>query len=46
MVTTSPIGDAWVPTKNFTDLYASSFARLVGQVTVVTTDRQAAEDAV
>jgi RNA polymerase sigma-70 factor (ECF subfamily) len=27
-------------------LYSSSFARLVGQVTVVTADRQAAEDAV
>jgi hypothetical protein len=26
--------DAGVPTTNFTDLYASSFARLVGQVTV------------
>jgi RNA polymerase sigma-70 factor (ECF subfamily) len=35
-----------VPTTNFTDLYSSSFARLVGQVTVVTADRQAAEDAV
>jgi RNA polymerase sigma-70 factor (ECF subfamily) len=35
-----------VPTTNFTDLYASSFARLVGQVTVVTADREAAEDAV
>jgi RNA polymerase sigma-70 factor (ECF subfamily) len=35
-----------VPTTNFTDLYASSYARLVGQVTVVTTDRDAAEDAV
>ena len=30
----------------FTELYASSFARLVGQVTVVTADREAAEDAV
>ncbi len=35
-----------MPTTNFTDLYASSYARLVGQVTVVTTDRHAAEDAV
>jgi RNA polymerase sigma-70 factor (ECF subfamily) len=35
-----------VPTTNFTDLYAGSFARLVGQVTVVTADREAAEDAV
>jgi len=35
-----------VPTTNFTDLYASSFARLVGQVTVVTADRDAAEEAV
>jgi RNA polymerase sigma-70 factor (ECF subfamily) len=35
-----------VPTTNFTDLYTTSFARLVGQVTVVTTDRDAAEDAV
>jgi len=35
-----------VPTTSFTDLYASSFARLVGQVTVVTADREAAEDAV
>ncbi len=33
-------------TTDFTDLYASSFARLVGQVTVVTADREAAEDAV
>lgn len=33
-------------TTNFTDLYASSFARLVGQVTVVTADRDAAEEAV
>jgi DNA-directed RNA polymerase specialized sigma24 family protein len=41
-----PIEDAWVPTTSFTDLYASSFARLVGQVTVVTTDREAAEEAV
>src|ERR1700690_1795204 len=40
------IEDAWVPTTNFTDLYAASFARLVGQVTVVTADREAAEDAV
>jgi RNA polymerase sigma-70 factor, ECF subfamily len=35
-----------VPTADFTDLYASSFARLVGQVAVVTADRAAAEDAV
>ncbi|HEY7948669.1 MAG TPA: RNA polymerase sigma factor [Acidimicrobiales bacterium] len=35
-----------MPTTNFSDLYASSYARLVGQVTVVTTDRDAAEDAV
>ncbi len=35
-----------MPTTNFTDLYASSFARLVGQVTVVTADRGAAEEAV
>lgn len=35
-----------MPTTNFTDLYASSFARLVGQVTMVTADRGAAEDAV
>jgi RNA polymerase sigma-70 factor (ECF subfamily) len=35
-----------VPTTNFTDLYASSFGRLVGQVTMVTADREAAEDAV
>lgn len=41
-----PIEDAWVPTTSFTDLYASSFARLVGQVTVVTADREAAEEAV
>jgi len=41
-----PIEDAGVPTTNFTDLYATSFARLVGQVTVVTTDREAAEEAV
>ncbi|HVA02734.1 MAG TPA: sigma-70 family RNA polymerase sigma factor [Acidimicrobiales bacterium] len=33
-------------TTDFTDLYASSFARLVGQVTVVTADREAAEEAV
>ena len=33
-------------TTSFTDLYASSFARLVGQVTVVTADRAAAEDVV
>jgi len=33
MAAGSPIEDAWVATKNFTDLYASSFARLVGQVT-------------
>jgi RNA polymerase sigma-70 factor, ECF subfamily len=38
--------DPWVSTRNFTDLYSSSFARLVGQVTVVTADRAAAEDAV
>jgi len=42
----SHIEDTWVPTTNFTDLYASSFARLVGQVTVVTADRDAAEEAV
>lgn len=35
-----------MPTTNFTDLYASSFGRLVGQVTMVTGDRRAAEDAV
>ena len=35
-----------MPTTNFTDLYASSYARLVGQVTVVTADRDAAEEAV
>ena len=35
-----------MPTTSFTDLYASSFARLVGQVTVVTADRWAAEEAV
>ncbi len=35
-----------MPTTDFTDLYTSSFARLVGQVTVVTADRGAAEDAV
>jgi len=35
-----------VLTTTFTDLYSSSYARLVGQVTVVTTDRDAAEDAV
>jgi RNA polymerase sigma-70 factor, ECF subfamily len=35
-----------VPTPDFTDLYASSFARLVGQVTVVTADRGTAEDSV
>jgi RNA polymerase sigma-70 factor (sigma-E family) len=35
-----------VPTTNFSDLYASSYSRLVGQVTVVTTDPAAAEDAV
>jgi RNA polymerase sigma-70 factor, ECF subfamily len=35
-----------VPTPDFTDLYGSSFARLVGQVTLVTADRAAAEDAV
>jgi RNA polymerase sigma-70 factor (ECF subfamily) len=35
-----------VPTTNFTDLYVSSFGRLVGQVTVVTADREAAEEAV
>lgn len=35
-----------MPTTNFTDLYVSSFARLVGQVTVVTADREAAEEAV
>jgi RNA polymerase sigma-70 factor (ECF subfamily) len=40
------IEDVWVPTTTFTDLYASSFARLVGQVTVVTADRGAAEEAV
>ncbi len=40
------IEDAWVPTTNFTDLYASSFGRLVGQVTMVTANRDAAEDAV
>jgi RNA polymerase sigma-70 factor, ECF subfamily len=34
------------PTAEFTDLYTSSFARLVGQVTVVTANREAAEDAV
>ncbi len=33
-------------TTNFTDLYASAFGRLVGQVTVVTANRDAAEDAV
>jgi RNA polymerase sigma-70 factor (ECF subfamily) len=38
--------DSCVATTDFTDLYASSFARLVGQVTVVTADRAAAEDAV
>jgi RNA polymerase sigma-70 factor (ECF subfamily) len=38
--------DPCVATTEFTDLYASSFARLVGQVTVVTADREAAEDAV
>jgi len=37
---------ARVGTTDFTDLYASSFARLVGQVTVVTADREAAEEAV
>jgi RNA polymerase sigma-70 factor (ECF subfamily) len=42
----SQIEDAGVPTTNFTDLYSSSFARLVGQVTVVTADRAAAEEAV
>jgi RNA polymerase sigma-70 factor (ECF subfamily) len=41
-----PIEDAWVPTTSFTDLYAASFARLVGQVTVVTADRGTAEEAV
>ena len=46
MAAGSRIEDAWVPTTNFTDLYASSFARLVGQVAVVTADREAAEDAV
>ena len=35
-----------MPTTSFTELYASSFARLVGQVTVVTADREAAEEAV
>ncbi len=35
-----------MPRTNFTDLYVSSFARLVGQVTVVTADREAAEEAV
>ncbi len=35
-----------MPTKSFTDLYVSSFARLVGQVTVVTADHAAAEEAV
>jgi RNA polymerase sigma-70 factor (ECF subfamily) len=35
-----------VPTTNFTDLYTSSYSRLVGQLTVVTADREAAEDAV
>src|ERR1019366_6106746 len=38
--------DSCVATTDFTALYASSFARLVGQVTVVTADRAAAEDAV
>jgi len=33
-------------TSSFTDLYAASFARLVGQVTVITADRSAAEEAV
>ena len=42
----SQIEDAWVATKTFTDLYTSSFARLVGQVTVVTADPEAAEEAV
>jgi RNA polymerase sigma-70 factor (ECF subfamily) len=35
-----------VSTTTFTELYASSFARLVGQVTVVTADQGAAEEAV
>jgi len=35
-----------VPTTTFTELYAASYARLVGQLTVITTDRDAAEDAV
>ena len=35
-----------MPTTSFTDLYVSSFARLVGQVAVVTADREAAEEAV
>ncbi len=34
------------PTTNFTELYASSYARLVAQLTVVTADREWAEDAV
>jgi len=42
----SHIEDAGVATTDFTDLYASSFARLVGQVTVVTADRDGAEEAV
>jgi RNA polymerase sigma-70 factor (ECF subfamily) len=42
----SQIEDVWVSTTTFTDLYASSFARLVGQVAVVTADRGAAEEAV
>jgi RNA polymerase sigma-70 factor (ECF subfamily) len=46
MAAGSQIEDSWVSTTTFTDLYASSYARLVGQVTIVTADRAAAEDAV
>ena len=35
-----------MPTTSFTEIYVSSYTRLVGQVTVVTTSREAAEDAV
>jgi RNA polymerase sigma-70 factor (ECF subfamily) len=46
MAAGSQIEDARVDTTRFTDLYSSSFARLVGQVTVVTADPEAAQEAV
>ena len=45
-VLTTGGGTAEVTTPSFTDLYVSSFARLVGQVAVVTADAGAAEEAV